>query len=146
VEADAILIAAGRAPNVEGLGLESAGIATDPGRGVRVDDRLRTTNSRVFAAGDVCSAHHFTHNSDFQARLVIQNALFHGRARASALTLPRCTYTDPEIAHVGLGEGEARQRGVRVRTFVQELADVDRARLDGEADGFVKVHVREGSD
>jgi pyruvate/2-oxoglutarate dehydrogenase complex dihydrolipoamide dehydrogenase (E3) component len=145
-EVDAILVAVGRAPNVDGLGLEAAGVAYDAGSGVRVDDRLRTTNRRVFAAGDVCSGHKFTHHSDFQARLVIQNALFLGRTRASALTLPWCTYTDPELAHVGLSEEEASRRGVRLRTFVQELADVDRAILDGETEGFVKVHVREGTD
>ena len=111
-----------------------------------VDDRLRTTNPRIYAAGDVCSAHKFTHTADAQARIVIQNALFLGRARASALTLPWCTYTDPEVAHVGLYEREAAARGIAVRTFVQELADVDRAVLDGETEGFVKVHVRAGTD
>ena len=112
----------------------------------RVDDRLRTANRRIFAAGDVCSAYRFTHAADFQARVVVQNALFPGRARASALTVPRCTYTDPEVAHVGLSEREARARGIAVRTFVQPLAEVDRAVLDGETEGFVKVHVRAGTD
>jgi pyruvate/2-oxoglutarate dehydrogenase complex dihydrolipoamide dehydrogenase (E3) component len=146
LEVDEILVAVGRAPNVEGLGLEAAGIAFDPATGVTVDDRLRTTNPRVYAAGDVCTALKFTHHSDFQARLVIQNALFLGRGKASALVVPRCTYTDPEVAHVGLTAEDAQARGRRVRTFVQELADVDRARLDGETDGFVKVHVAEGTD
>jgi pyruvate/2-oxoglutarate dehydrogenase complex dihydrolipoamide dehydrogenase (E3) component len=146
LRADAILVAAGRVPNVDGLGLEAIGVAFDRERGVRVDDHLRTTNPRIYAAGDVCSTRRFTHHSDFQARLVIQNALFLGRARATALTLPWCTYTDPEIAHVGLYEQEARARGIPVRTFVQELADVDRAVLDGETEGFVKVHVRAGTD
>jgi pyruvate/2-oxoglutarate dehydrogenase complex dihydrolipoamide dehydrogenase (E3) component len=144
--ADAILVGVGRAPNVERLGLEAMGVAYDTRAGVAVDDRLRTTNPRIYAAGDVCSAHKFTHNSDAQARIVIQNALFLGRARTSALTLPWCTYTDPEVAHVGLSEREAAARGIAVRTFVQELADVDRAVLDGEAEGFVKVHVRAGTD
>jgi pyruvate/2-oxoglutarate dehydrogenase complex dihydrolipoamide dehydrogenase (E3) component len=143
---DAILLGVGRAPNVEDLGLERAGIAWDPRTGVQVDDRLRTSNRRVYAAGDVVPGHKFTHNSDFQARIVIQNALFLGRARASALTIPWCTYTDPEIAHVGLSEREAAARGIAVRTFVQELEDIDRALLDGESDGFVKVHVRAGTD
>jgi pyruvate/2-oxoglutarate dehydrogenase complex dihydrolipoamide dehydrogenase (E3) component len=146
LEVDEILVAVGRAPNVEGLGLEAAGVTFDTTAGVIVDDRLRTTNPRVYAAGDVCTALKFTHHSDFQARLVIQNALFLGRAKASALVVPRCTYTDPEVAHVGLTAEEAQARGHRVRTFVQELADVDRARLDGETDGFVKAHVAEGSD
>jgi pyruvate/2-oxoglutarate dehydrogenase complex dihydrolipoamide dehydrogenase (E3) component len=143
---DEILVGVGRVPNVEGLDLEAVGVAHDRTTGVKVDDRLRTTNPRIFAAGDICSAYKFTHNSDFQARLVIQNALVLGRARASALTIPWCTYTDPEIAHVGLYEREAKERGLAVKTFVQELEDVDRAVLDGEPEGFVKVHVREGSD
>jgi pyruvate/2-oxoglutarate dehydrogenase complex dihydrolipoamide dehydrogenase (E3) component len=146
LEVDEILLAVGRAPNVDGLGLETAGVAYDAKAGVKVDDRLRTSNRRVFAAGDVCAERKFTHHSDFQARIVIQNALFHGRARASALVLPWCTYTDPEIAHVGLSARDAAARGIRVRTYVQELAEVDRAILDGETDGFVKIHVREGSD
>jgi pyruvate/2-oxoglutarate dehydrogenase complex dihydrolipoamide dehydrogenase (E3) component len=143
---DEILVGVGRAPNVEGLNLEAAGVAYDRRAGVTVDDRLRTTNPRIFAAGDVCSAYKFTHNSDFQARIAIQNALFLGRAKASALTVPWCTYTDPEIAHVGLTEREAAQRGVPITTFVQELEDVDRAILDSEAEGFAKVHVRRGTD
>ena len=142
---DEILVGVGRAPNVEGLGLEALSVQYDP-QGIKVDDRLRTTNARIFAAGDVCSDYKFTHNSDFQARIVIQNALFVGRARASALTIPACTYTDPEIAEVGLSEAEAEKRGIKVKTFVQEFADLDRALLDGEPQGFVKVHVRDGTD
>ena len=143
---DAVLIGTGRIPNVEGLGLETAGVAVEPRLGIRVDDRLRTTNRRIFAAGDVCSEHRFTHNSDAQARIAVRNALFLGRARASAVTLPWCTYTDPEVAHVGLSGRQAQARGLDVRTFVQPLRDVDRAVLDGETDGFVKIHVRAGSD
>jgi len=144
--ADAILVAVGRAPNVEGLGLESAGVEYDVRTGVRVNDRLQTANRKIFAAGDVCSPLKFTHHSDFQARIVIQNALFLGRARASRLVVPWCTYTDPEVAHVGMDERQAQARGVAVRTFVQELHEVDRAVLDGETDGFVKVHVKAGTD
>ena len=145
LRADAILVGVGRAPNVEGLGLGTVGVEHDT-HGIKVDDRLRTSNSRIFAAGDVCSGYKFTHNSDFQARIVIQNTLFLGRARASALTMPACTYTDPEIAQVGLSEAEAEKRGIRIKTFVQEFADLDRAVLDGEPEGFVRVHVREGTD
>ncbi|MCS6925390.1 MAG: mercuric reductase [Candidatus Binatia bacterium] len=143
---DAILVSVGRAPNVEGLNLEAVGVEYDLKEGVKVNDRLQTTNPRIYAAGDVCSPHKFTHVADALARVVIQNALFWGRAKASALTIPRCTYTDPEIAHVGLSEQEAREKGIRIRTFVQEFDEVDRAVLDGETEGFVKVHVREGSD
>ena len=138
--ADQILIGIGRAPAVDGLGLEAAGVEYDRARGITVNDRLQTSNPRIYAAGDVCSAYKFTHVSDAMARIVIRNALFFGRAAASALTIPWCTYTDPEIAHVGLYEAEARQRAIEVATFVQELAGVDRAILDGESDGFVKLH------
>ena len=146
LRADEILVATGRIPNVDGVGLEAAGVAFDPSAGVTVDDRLRTTNPRVYAAGDVCSRYQLTHNADFQARTVLRNALFLGRARAGASPVPRVTYTDPEVAHVGLDAHEAAERGLRVRTFVQSLDEVDRAVLDGERDGFVKVHVREGTD
>jgi pyruvate/2-oxoglutarate dehydrogenase complex dihydrolipoamide dehydrogenase (E3) component len=112
---------------------------------VKVDDHLRTTYPRIFAAGDVCSAYKFTHVSDAMARVVIRNALLLGRERVSALTIPWCTYTDPEVAHVGLYDHEARRRGIRVATFVQPLAEVDRAVLDRETEGFVKLHVRERS-
>jgi pyruvate/2-oxoglutarate dehydrogenase complex dihydrolipoamide dehydrogenase (E3) component len=143
---DEILVGAGRVPNVDGLGLESAGIAYDARRGVRVDDRLRTTNPRVFAAGDVCMDWKFTHAADFAARIVIQNALFFGRRKLSSLTMPWCTYTEPEIAHVGLYERDAKAKGIEVTTFVRPLAEVDRALLDGEEEGFVKLLVRKGSD
>ncbi len=145
LQVDEILVGVGRQPNVEGLGLETVSVAVEK-TGIQVNDRLQTTNPRIYAAGDICSAHKFTHAADFQARIVIQNALFFGRARSSALTIPWCTYTDPEIAHVGLDEREAQAKGIPIRTFVQEFAEVDRAILDGEAEGFVKVHVREGTD
>ncbi len=143
---DEILIGVGRVPAVEGLGLEAAGIQYDAQNGVKVDDYLLTTNPLVYAAGDVASPYKFTHLSDAHARIVLRNALFFGRQRTSALTIPWCTYTDPEIAHVGLYEAEAKKRGIAVTSYTQELAEVDRAVLDGETEGFVKVHVREGSD
>ena len=145
VEADAILVAAGRAPNIEGLGLEAAGVGYGEA-GVVVDDRLRTSNPRVFAVGDVSSRLRFTHNSDFQARIAIQNALFFGRARASRLVMPWCTYTSPEVAHVGLSERDARQAGYAVETLTVPLAEVDRAVLDGETEGFFRVHLKRGTD
>jgi pyruvate/2-oxoglutarate dehydrogenase complex dihydrolipoamide dehydrogenase (E3) component len=143
---DEILAGAGRAPNVEGLGLDAAGIRYDALHGVAVDDHLRTTNPRIFAAGDVCSQFKFTHAADAMARIVIQNALFLGRAKASRLTIPWCTYTDPEIAHVGLSERDASESGVAIDTITQELRDVDRAVLDSQTEGFVKVHIRRGTD
>jgi pyruvate/2-oxoglutarate dehydrogenase complex dihydrolipoamide dehydrogenase (E3) component len=145
-EVDEILVGVGRAPNVEGLGLEPAGVEYDRREGVKVDDRLRTSNPRIYAAGDVCFPQKFTHTADALARIVIQNALFLGRARASRLVIPWCTYTDPELAHVGLYPEEARKRGFSVRIFSQEFAEVDRAILDGEPEGLAQVYVEEGSD
>lgn len=142
---DELLIAVGRKPNVEGLGLEEAGVVYS-GKGVQVDDHLRTTNPDIFAAGDVCSPFQFTHAADFMARTVLRNALFKGRAKVSALTIPWCTYTEPEIAHVGLGEKEAAEKGIAVDTFTRELREVDRAILEGQTDGLVRVHVRRGTD
>ena len=146
IEVDEILVTAGRAPNVEEIGLEAAGVEYDRKTGVRVNDYLQTSNPHIFAAGDVCSALQFTHLSDAHARIVIRNALFFGRDRASSLTIPWCIYTDPEIAHVGLGEAEAAARGVAIRTFAQEMSAVDRAVLDGETAGVAKIHVRVGTD
>jgi pyruvate/2-oxoglutarate dehydrogenase complex dihydrolipoamide dehydrogenase (E3) component len=143
VEADEILLAVGRQPNVEDLDLDIAGVEFDQG-GVRVDDRLRTTNRCIYAAGDVCSAYKFTHAADAMARAVVQNALFFGRKKASALVIPRCTYTDPEVAHVGLSAQAAEEQGFDVQTFDVALADVDRAVLDEEAEGFARLHTDRG--
>jgi pyruvate/2-oxoglutarate dehydrogenase complex dihydrolipoamide dehydrogenase (E3) component len=143
--ADALLVAVGRAPNVEGLGLEAAGVGYDR-KGVRVDERLRTTNPKIYACGDVCSRFQFTHAADFMARIVIQNALFGGRRRVGELVIPWCTYTAPEVAQVGLIAEQARAEGLAIDTFTQPLDRVDRAVLDGEENGFVRVHVRRGTD
>lgn len=143
---DEILVGVGRRPNVENLGLEEAGVRYDEREGVEVNDRLQTSNPRIFAAGDVCLPHKFTHTADAAARIVIQNALFLGRKKVSALTIPWCTYTDPEIAHVGMYEREAREKRIECRTFKIPLSEVDRAVVDGESEGFVKIHVRAGSD
>ncbi len=142
---DKLLVAVGRSPNVEGLGLEAAGVAYSK-KGVQVNDQLQTTQPDIFAAGDICSPYQFTHAADFMARTVIRNALFFGRAKASALTIPWCTYTEPEIAHVGLYAQQAEEQGVALDTFTRELAEVDRAILEDRTRGFVRVHVRKGSD
>ncbi len=147
LEVDAILVATGRRANVEHLGLDAAGVEVD-GDGIRVDDTLRTANRRVFAAGDVCSSYRFTHAADAMARAVVQNALFGfaGRKRVSRLVIPWCTYTDPEVAHVGRFAADAEGRGGAVTTYTTQLAEVDRAVAEGDDDGFVMVHVRAGSD
>ena len=146
VTVDEILVGAGRVPNVDRLDLEAAGVEYDGERGVRVDDHLRTTNRRIYAAGDVALETKYTHMADATARIVIQNALFWGRKRLSTLTIPWCTYTDPEIAHVGVYVEHARKRGFSMKTFTVPMSEVDRAVLDGEDEGFVKIHVRDGTD
>jgi len=145
LEVDEILVGIGRAPNVEGMGLEAAGVKFDARNGVEVTDGLRTTNSRIYAAGDVCSKYKFTHAADAMSRIVIQNALFFGRAKASRLVMPWCTFTDPEIAHVGLYEKDAQEQGIATHTIAVELGKVDRAILDGE-DGLLKVLLKKGTD
>jgi pyruvate/2-oxoglutarate dehydrogenase complex dihydrolipoamide dehydrogenase (E3) component len=142
---DQLLVAVGRAPNVEHLNLEAVGVNYDK-KGVKVNDHLQTTNPRIFAAGDICSPFQFTHAADFMARIVIQNALFKGRKKSSALTIPWCTYTSPEIAHVGIYENQAEEQGIEVDTYVQHFSDVDRAILESEDEGFAKVHVKKGTD
>ncbi len=145
-QVDQLLVSVGRAPNVDNLGLEEAGVDFDPRLGVTVNDRLQTTNPNIYAAGDICSKYKFTHAADFMARIVIGNALFMGRSKASALTIPWSTYTAPEVAHVGLYEKDAASQSVEIDTYVQEFAEVDRAILEGETEGFVKVHTKKGSD
>jgi pyruvate/2-oxoglutarate dehydrogenase complex dihydrolipoamide dehydrogenase (E3) component len=143
---DEILTGIGRLPAVQGLDLEKAGVAYDVETGIRVDDFLRTRNPRIFAAGDVCLEHAFTNTAEASARIVVRNALFRGRQRVSALTVPWCTYTDPQVAHVGLYVRQARAQGIPVKTYTVPMHDVVRAIIDGEEEGFVKVHVREGTD
>jgi pyruvate/2-oxoglutarate dehydrogenase complex dihydrolipoamide dehydrogenase (E3) component len=146
VAADAILTGMGRLPNVQDLGLEAGGIEFDAQRGVVVDDFLCSSNPRVYAAGDVCLAYKFTHTAVASARIVVRNALFGGRERMAALVVPWCTYTDPEIAHVGLYVREANRRGIAVKTFTIPMHEVARAVTDAEDGGFVKITVAEGSD
>jgi pyruvate/2-oxoglutarate dehydrogenase complex dihydrolipoamide dehydrogenase (E3) component len=143
---DALLIGIGRAPNVNDMGLEEVGVEFHERKGITVNDNLRTTNPRIFAAGDVCSRFQFTHAADFMARIVIQNTLFKGRGKASALTIPWATYTSPELAHVGLSVAQANQQGIEIDTYTQPMSGIDRAILEGETDGFVRVHVKKGTD
>lgn len=146
IAAEHLLVAAGRQPNVENLGLAEAGVEFDPRRGIQVDDRLRTTNPRIYAIGDIASPFQFTHVADAQARLVVRNALFFGRGKAADLVIPWCTYTTPELAHVGISYEEAAERSDEVQSVTVPLAEVDRARLDGRDDGFLRVYLEDGSD
>ena len=143
---DEILTGIGRMPAVQGLDLEKAGVRYAPDAGIQVDDFLRTSNPRIYAAGDVCLEHQFTNTAEASARIVVANALFLGRQRISALQIPWCTYTDPQVAHVGLYVKQAREHDIPVKTFTVPMHDVARAVTDSEENGFVKIHVREGSD
>ncbi|NTV48833.1 MAG: mercuric reductase [Geobacteraceae bacterium] len=145
ITVDAILVGVGRAPNLDGLGLEKGGIRYDRS-GVEVSDTLQTSNPNVYAAGDICFPFKFTHTADALARILIANALFMGRQKTSALTIPWCTYTDPEIAHVGMYGGDAKEKGIELTTLTVPLSDIDRAVLDGETEGFARVHLRAGTD
>ena len=146
VVVDALLIATGRKPNVEGLGLEKVGVEFDRRIGVKVNDKLQTTNPNIFAVGDVASIYQFTHMADFMARMVIKNALFFGRDKVSSFLIPWATYTEPEVAHVGLYEKDLKDRNISYETFKRDFDDVDRAILEGDTEGFVKIYVEKGSD
>jgi pyruvate/2-oxoglutarate dehydrogenase complex dihydrolipoamide dehydrogenase (E3) component len=150
VAVDEILVGVGRTPYVDGLGLETVGVEHDE-TGVKVNGRLQTTIPHIYAAGDVCSRYKFTHAADAMAQIVIQNALFphpFGLAYASvdSLIMPWCTFTEPEIAHVGMYEADAKAKGLEVETYTFKLDEVDRAILDGEDEGFARVHIQKGSD
>lgn len=141
---DAVLLAAGRVPNVDSLGLESAKVQFDPERGIAVDEYLQTTNPRIYAAGDVCAhGFHFTHAADTAARLVVQNALFPLRAKFKTSSIPWCTFTDPEVAQIGSVPTDVPTR--TSQTFRVDLSSLDRAVCDG-ASGFVEVQVKLGTD
>lgn len=151
VVADEILVGIGRAPNVEGLGLEVVGVEFDKRVGVKVNPRLQTTNARIYAAGDISFPFKFTHTADALAQIVIQNALFPhpfglGYATTDSLIIPWCTFTEPEIAHVGMYETDAKAKGLEVETYTYKLDEVDRAILDGEDEGFARVHLQRGTD
>jgi pyruvate/2-oxoglutarate dehydrogenase complex dihydrolipoamide dehydrogenase (E3) component len=132
IDADQILVAVGRAPNIEGLNLEAADVSYTKA-GVTVDSYLRTTNRRIYAAGDICLPYKFTHIADASARIAIQNALFAGRKKWTSLVVPWCTYTDPEVAYVGETSDQV---------LVQRMDNVDRAILDDAPEGFLKLHLR----
>jgi pyruvate/2-oxoglutarate dehydrogenase complex dihydrolipoamide dehydrogenase (E3) component len=144
IDVDEILVAAGRQPNIEDLGLTDVGVAFDQ-RGVRIDARCRTTVPSVWAVGDVSGPYQFTHWANYQARIVIRNALFPGSWNCDFDSVPWTTFTDPEVARVGLSETEARRRGISYDLFTVAFEDNDRALCDGEPEGFVKVLTRKGT-
>ena len=138
IEGSHLLIAAGRRPNVDGLDLEAAGIAYTA-KGIEVDARLKTTNKKVFAIGDVAGGFQFTHMAAHQAGIVIRNALFRLPAKAETSAVPWVTYTSPELAQVGLSEQQARDKHGDIRVLRWPFADNDRARAERRTEGFVKA-------
>jgi pyruvate/2-oxoglutarate dehydrogenase complex dihydrolipoamide dehydrogenase (E3) component len=150
VTVDEILAGTGRVPNVEGLNLEAVGVDYDERRGVIVNDYLQTTNPKIYAAGDICMDWKFTHAADAAARIVIKNALFSpfglSKQRLSSLVMPWVTYTDPEVAHVGMYESTTTNDRGAINTIKIPFSSIDRAITDGEEEGFVKIHLRQGSD
>jgi len=146
VAADAVLVGTGRVPRIHDLGLDAAGVEHDAGRGIHVDDFLCSSNPSIYAAGDACMEYRYTHVASATARIAVANALHGGQERWSGLTIPWCTYTYPEIAHVGLHVREAMEQQIPVSTYTIPLHAVDRAVFDGEDTGFIKIHVADGSD
>jgi pyruvate/2-oxoglutarate dehydrogenase complex dihydrolipoamide dehydrogenase (E3) component len=146
LNADRILVAAGRRANTDDLNLAAAKVDLDDSGLISVDDKLRTTNARIFAAGDVCSPRQLTHNADAQARVVVQNALFSATASTRRHIVPHCTYTSPEVAQVGPLDSELESRNVAFDRYWVEYADIDRGRAQGDADGFAEVLTEKGGD
>ena len=143
LEADQLLVAVGRRPTVEGLGLETVGIEYDA-RGIKVDERLRTSRKHVYACGDVCGPYPFTHMAEYQAGIVISNAVFRFPKKTDYRVVPWVTYTDPELARVGMTEQQARERGLQPTVLQFPFADIDRALTEVEAHGLCKFVTHKG--
>ncbi len=144
VVVDEILVAAGRRPNTDGLGLEAVGVAFGE-RGVKVRPSCRTTVPSIWAIGDVAGPYLFTHWANYQARIVVRNTLFPGSSSCDVHTIPWTTFTDPEVARVGLSETDAKVRGISYDVFTASFDDNDRALCEADAEGFTKVLVRRGT-
>ncbi|MEM7763645.1 MAG: FAD-dependent oxidoreductase [Pseudomonadota bacterium] len=143
---DEVLVALGRQPNVDSLNLEAAGVDYDPRKGINVDAQLRTSNAKIYAAGDVCSKYQFTNNADHQARIIVRNTLFFGSGKAQPHKIARCTYTHPEIAHVGAEESDLEANGTAYDTYEVEWSALDRAQTEGDTTGFARVLTEKGKD
>jgi len=138
INASHLLVAAGRRPNIEGLGLENAGVELEKGH-IITDARLRTSNKHIFAAGDVVGGPQFTHMAEHHAGVVLRNAIFRLPAKVEKKVIPWATFSDPELAKVGLSETEARQQGIRHKVYSFPFQDMDRAKTDGYTEGFAKI-------
>jgi len=142
---DRMLVAVGRRPNVAGLGLEAAGVKHSP-RGIPIDPYLRTNQKHIYACGDVSGPFQFTHTADYQARIILRNALFPGKSKARYKVVPWSTFTDPEVARVGINESEAKKKNIPYDAYQFPLADLDRAICDREEEGFIKLLTKKDSD
>lgn len=141
LEASHLLVATGRRLNLENLGLERAGVTLEQGR-LLLDQRLRTTNKHIYACGDIGGPYQFTHMAEHQAGVVLRNALFHLPAKAQTRNIPWCTFTDPELARVGLSEDEATAQAIPYRVYTFPFRDIDRAQADGATEGSAKIITR----
>jgi pyruvate/2-oxoglutarate dehydrogenase complex dihydrolipoamide dehydrogenase (E3) component len=138
LKAEAILVAMGRTANINGLGLEDIGVVCSK-KGVQVDDRMRTTQKHIYAAGDVTGNHLFTHAAGYEGGIVISNAVFHLPRKAGYTYLPWCTYTDPELASIGMNEKRAKEAGILYTVWLEEFKDNDRSQTEGEKTGKIKL-------
>ena len=138
LSAEKILVALGRDPNLQGLNLDQIGVVFDR-KGLKVDDRLRTTQKHIYGAGDVTGEFQFTHAAGYEGGIVISNALFHLPRKADYTFMPRCTYTDPELAVIGMNESAAREAGLEYRVWTEAFVDNDRSLAEGEKAGRIKM-------
>ena len=135
---DELLVAMGRAANVDGLNLESIGVDFEPG-GIFVDNRLRTSQKHIFAAGDVSGGFQFTHAAGYEGGIVVSNAIFHLPRKTDYTFMPWCTYTDPELASIGMNETGAKNKGLDYTVWTEAFQDNDRSLAEGERVGKVKM-------
>ncbi len=138
LKAESMLVALGRSANVEGLGLEDIGIEFST-RGIKVDNRLRTKHKHIYAAGDVTGGYQFTHAAGYEGSIVISNAIFHLPRKTDYTFLPWCTYTDPELASIGMNENAARAAGIKYSLWTEAFKDNDRSLAEGEKIGKIKM-------
>ena len=146
ISVDEVVASVGRSPNVDNLGLESAGVGYDLDEGIHTNGYLQTSNRRIYAAGDISSKWKFTHTADAQAAMVIHNSLFLRTKNCDSLVVPWCTYTDPEVAHVGRYPEKAAGKRKGADTYAASLEDNDRAILDGETNGLIEIYTQKGTD
>ncbi|RJR24141.1 MAG: FAD-dependent oxidoreductase [Desulfobacteraceae bacterium] len=138
LKAEQILVAMGRDPNLRGLNLEGIGVESDR-KGIKVDERMRTTRSHIYAAGDVTGKFQFTHAAGYEGGIVVSNAIFRLPRKADYTFFPWCTYTDPELACIGMNEKAARKAGIEYSVFSEVFRDNDRSLAEGESSGKIKM-------